>query len=204
MVYVIFCRYEYLSSDGKKFTEFFKTDNTFDSEDKVKERIKELKTLSSSTDKHTKLKHEFKYEYVDETLFPQPKMRRPKGRPKKFTNDELNDYIEKTYGYNLHKTYAYWHPIYHWESSCQGTVPQAIIAFLDSTDFEDAIRKAVSLGGDSDTLACITGGIAEAYYKEIPKHMAERTMRIFPQIFNDVLEGIRKDTVYGETCRIIG
>ena len=118
--------------------------------------------------------------------------------------EEIREYIEKTYGYDLHKTYAYWHPIYHWESSCQGTVPQAIIAFLDSTDFEDAIRKAVSLGGDSDTLACITGGIAEAYYKEIPKYMAERTMRIFPQIFNDVLEGIRKETVYGETCRIIG
>ena len=118
--------------------------------------------------------------------------------------EEIRDYIEKTYGYDLHKTYAYWHPIYHWESSCQGTVPQAIIAFLDSTDFEDAIRKAVSLGGDSDTLACITGGIAEAYYKEIPKYMVERTMRIFPQIFNDVLEGIRKETVYGETCRIIG
>ena len=118
--------------------------------------------------------------------------------------EEIRDYIEKTYGYDLRKTYEYWHPIYHWESSCQGTVPQAIIAFLDSTDFEDAIRKAVSLGGDSDTLACITGGIAEAYYKEIPKYMAERTMRIFPQIFNDVLEGIRKETVYGETCRIIG
>ncbi len=118
--------------------------------------------------------------------------------------EEIREYIEKTYGYDLHKTYEYWHPIYHWESSCQGTVPQAIIAFLDSTDFEDAIRKAVSLGGDSDTLACITGGIAEAYYKEIPKYMAERTMRIFPQIFNDVLEGIRKETVYGETCRIIG
>ena len=118
--------------------------------------------------------------------------------------EELRDYLEKTYGYDLHKTYAYWHPIYHWESSCQGTVPQAIIAFLDSTDFEDAIRKAVSLGGDSDTLACITGGIAEAYYKEIPQYMAERTMRIFPQIFKDVLEGIRKETVYGETCRIIG
>ena len=118
--------------------------------------------------------------------------------------EEIRDYLEKTYGYDLHKTYAYWHPIYHWESSCQGTVPQAIIAFLDSTDFEDAIRKAVSLGGDSDTLACITGGIAEAYYKEIPQYMAERTMRIFPQIFKDVLEGIRKETVYGETCRIIG
>ena len=56
------------------------------------------------------------------------------------SEEEIRDYLEKTYGYDLHKTYAYWHPIYHWESSCQGTVPQAIIAFLDSTDFEDAIR----------------------------------------------------------------
>ena len=61
--------------------------------------------------------------------------------------EEIRDYIEKTYGYDLHRTWAYWHPIYGWEDSCQGTVPQAIIAFLDSTDFEDAIRKAVSLGG---------------------------------------------------------
>ena len=118
--------------------------------------------------------------------------------------EEIRDYIEKTYGYDLHKTYAYWHPIYHWESSCQGTVPQAIIAFLDSSGFEDAIRKAVSLGGDSDTLACITGGIAEAYYKEIPEFIAGRTIRLFPQIFNEVFEGIRKETVYGESCRIIG
>ena len=118
--------------------------------------------------------------------------------------EDIRNYIEATYGYDLHRTYEYWHPIYHWESSCQGTVPQAIIAFLDSSDFEDAIRKAVSLGGDSDTLACITGGIAEAFYKEIPTFMAERTTRNFPQVFKDVLEGIIKETVYGETCRIIG
>ena len=72
------------------------------------------------------------------------------------TKEEIREYIEKTYGYDLRKTYEYWHPMYHWESGCQGTVPQAIIAFLDSENFEDAIRKAVSLGGDSDTLACIS------------------------------------------------
>ena len=103
----------------------------------------------------------------------------------------------------LHKTYEYWHPIYHWESSCQGTVPQAIIAFLDSSDFEDAIRKAVSLGGDSDTLACITGGIAEAFYKEIPRRIAERVARKFPVIFNKILESVREQTVYGNTCKIV-
>jgi ADP-ribosylglycohydrolase len=120
------------------------------------------------------------------------------------TKEEIRDYIEKTYGYDLHRTWEYWHPIYDWESSCQGTVPQAIIAFLDSTDFEDAIRKAVSLGGDSDTLACITGGIAEAFYKEIPEAMADRVQARFPQEFVKVLDAVREKTAYGTTCAISG
>ena len=85
-----------------------------------------------------------------------------------------------------------------WESSCQGTVPQAIIAFLDSTNFEDAIRKAVSLGGDSDTLACITGGIAEAFYKEVPVEIAQRTIKPFPRIFIQIISAVRQQTAYGE------
>lgn len=119
------------------------------------------------------------------------------------TKEEIRDYIEKTYGYNLHKTWEDWHFRYCWQSSCQGTVPQAIIAFLDSVDFEDAIRKAVSLGGDSDTLACITGGIAEAFYKEIPRFIAEKVAQPFPEIFNKILDAVRKETVYGETCKIV-
>ncbi len=119
------------------------------------------------------------------------------------TKEEIRDYIVRRYGYDLHQTWAYWHPIYQWESSCQGTVPQAIIAFLDSTDFEDAIRKAVSLGGDSDTLASITGGIAEAYYKEIPRFMAEEVMNRLPDEFKSILEAVRAKTVYGRTCRIV-
>ena len=119
------------------------------------------------------------------------------------TKEEIREYIEKTYGYDLHKTYEYWHSIYHWESSCQGTVPQAMIAFMDSSNFEDAMRKAVSLGGDSDTLACITGGIAEAFYKEIPRSMAERVARPFPGIFNKILDAVRVETVYGKTCKIV-
>ena len=116
------------------------------------------------------------------------------------TKDEIRDYIEKTYGYDLHKTWEYWHPIYDWEDSCQGTVPQAMIAFLDSTDFEDAIRKAVSLGGDSDTLACITGGIAEAFYREIPKEMADRVRTLLPQEFADILSEMQARTPYGTIC----
>ena len=119
------------------------------------------------------------------------------------SKEGIRDYIERTYGYDLHKTWDYWHPVYGWEDSCQGTVPQALIAFLDSSCFEDAIRKAVSLGGDSDTLACITGGIAEAYYKEIPKFMADRVAQPFPRIFNKILDAVREETVYGKTCKIV-
>ncbi len=60
-------------------------------------------------------------------------------------------------------------PDFCFDVSCQGTVPPAVIAFLESTDFEDAIRSAVSLGGDSDTLACITGSLAEAFYGGVPE-----------------------------------
>lgn len=79
------------------------------------------------------------------------------------SKEAIRTYIEKQFGYDLHRTCNEIRPTYHWESSCQGTVPPAIVAFLDSKSFEEAIRLAVSLGGDSDTLACITGGIAEAY-----------------------------------------
>ena len=72
-----------------------------------------------------------------------------------------------------------------------------MIAFLDSTDFEDAIRKAVSLGGDSDTLACITGGIAEAFYKQIPKAMADKVQALLPPGFVDILSAMRERTPYG-------
>ena len=72
-----------------------------------------------------------------------------------------------------------------------------MIAFLDSTDFEDAIRKAVSLGGDSDTLACITGGIAEAFYREIPAPISDRVRALLPQEFVDILSEMKARTPYG-------
>ena len=112
------------------------------------------------------------------------------------SKEEICSYIETRFGYDLRKTYAYWHPIYGWEDSCQGTVPQALICFLDSTDFEDAIRKAMSLGGDSDTLACITGGVAEAFYGGVPKEMAERVLEKVPVTFKRILDAIAKNTAY--------
>ena len=95
MVYAIFCRYEFMSNNGKKFTDYYKTDNVFKNEDDVKNRIKELKQYTSSVDKITKLKHEYKYEYVDEILFPQSKMHRPKGRPKKINKEYLDELIKE-------------------------------------------------------------------------------------------------------------
>ncbi len=80
----------------------------------------------------------------------------------------IRDRIEKRFGYDLSRTTDEIRPGYSFDISCQGTVPPALRAFLDSTSFEDAIRNAVSLGGDSDTLACITGSVAEAFYKDIP------------------------------------
>ena len=80
------------------------------------------------------------------------------------TKDQIKGYLESRYGYDLSRSCDEIRPQYYFNESCRETVPQAIIAFLESTDFESAIRLAVSLGGDSDTLACITGGIAEAFY----------------------------------------
>ena len=112
---------------------------------------------------------------------------------------EIKSYIESKYGYDLNRTWEYLNKTYDWDSSCQGTVPEAMIAFLESCDFEDAIRKAVSMGGDSDTLACITGGIAEAFYKEIPAHMIDPTQKPFPPIFHKILDAMKLKTHYNET-----
>jgi ADP-ribosylglycohydrolase len=81
---------------------------------------------------------------------------------------EIKSYVETNFGYNLYQTLDEIRPNYRFDVSCQGSVPQAIIAFLESTDFEDAIRNAISIGGDSDTIACITGSIAEAFYGGVP------------------------------------
>ena len=112
------------------------------------------------------------------------------------TKEEIRDYISTNYGYDLNRTCDEIRPVYGWEGSCQGTVPEAIVAFLDSTDFESAIRLAVSLGGDSDTLACITGGIAEAYYKEIPDSIAMKIWSLIPEDFKAILKEMEEKSRY--------
>jgi len=112
------------------------------------------------------------------------------------TKEEIRKYIEDKYGYDLHRTCDEIRPYYHFDGSCQGTVPEAMIAFLDSRDFEDAIRLAVSLGGDSDTLACITGGIAEAFYRQIPPDLAGDALDLLPSKFVEVLIRMREQGHY--------
>lgn len=91
----------------------------------------------------------------------------------------IKNRIKTMFNYNLEQRLDDIRPTYVFDETCQGSVPQAIIAFLESDDYEDAIRKAVSLGGDSDTLGCITGGIAQAYYKKIPHYITEHVRKIF-------------------------
>lgn len=87
--------------------------------------------------------------------------------------DEIGRLLETRFGYDLSTPLDRIRPGYRFNETCQGTVPQALRAFLESTGYEDAIRNAVSLGGDADTLACITGGVAEAYHG-IPRDLEAR------------------------------
>lgn len=109
------------------------------------------------------------------------------------SKEEIKKYIENEFHYDLNRTLNEIRPGYHMDETCQKTVPEAIIAFLEAKDFEDAIRNAVSLGGDTDTLGAITGSIAEAYYG-IPEWLItecrkriNKDMRVVLDDFNDVL-----------------
>lgn len=103
------------------------------------------------------------------------------------SKDDIKKYIQSRFLYNLETPWEELHRTYKWDSSCQGTVPPAIISFLASTDYESALRRAISLGGDSDTLACITGSIAEAFYKEIPEYMVKKALELIPEKFSSLM-----------------
>lgn len=104
------------------------------------------------------------------------------------SKEEIKEYIEKEFHYNLDRTLDEIRPGYHMDETCQRTVPEAIIAFLESKDFEDAIRNAVSLGGDTDTLGAITGSIAEAFYGISAVLIAECRSRIDEGLMTDILD----------------
>ena len=104
------------------------------------------------------------------------------------SKEEIKEYIEREFHYNLDRTLDEIRPGYHMDETCQRTVPEAIIAFLESKDFEDAIRNAVSLGGDTDTLGAITGSIAEAFYGIPAVLIAECRSRLDEGLMTDILD----------------
>ena len=103
-----------------------------------------------------------------------------------YDNADIRSYVECNHGYDLGFRIDDIRIGYEFDVSCQGSVPHAIVAFLESDGFEDAIRRAVSIGGDSDTIAAITGGIAHARYG-IPQAIADEVRRRLP---HDLLDGI--------------
>lgn len=104
------------------------------------------------------------------------------------TVEDIRRRIEQDYGYDLSMTVDEIRPRYSWSGldgaedggTCQGSVPQAIVCALEATDFEDAVRNAISIGGDSDTIGCITGGIAQALYG-VPQWMRAKAMSLLPE-----------------------
>ena len=98
---------------------------------------------------------------------------------------EIKEYVEQTFGYNLHRTIEEIRPRYKFDVSCQGSVPEAIIAFLEGDSFEEVIRLAISLGGDSDTIGCMAGAIAACRYP-IPDEIADRCDSLLTDDLRDI------------------
>ena len=101
------------------------------------------------------------------------------------TKAEIKAYVENTFGYNLNRTIADIRPSYYFDVSCQGSVPEAIIAFLEGNSFEEVIRLAISLGGDSDTIGAMAGAIAACMYP-IPEEIAVRCNSILTEDLREI------------------
>lgn len=103
------------------------------------------------------------------------------------SKEEIKAQIETKFGYDLNRKYADIQPRYTFDVSCQGSVPEAIIAFLESSDYESAIRMAVAYGGDADTQAAIVGGIAAAYYGAIPDYILKECLNRLPLDIKEII-----------------
>jgi ADP-ribosylglycohydrolase len=101
---------------------------------------------------------------------------------------EIRKELVRRFGYNLGRTVDEIRPRYRYDVSCQGSVPEAIVAFLDSKSVEGAIRLAISLGGDGDTQAAIAGGIAHAFYRHVPESIDRAVRNRLPAEFLDVID----------------
>ncbi len=104
-----------------------------------------------------------------------------------YNKNKIKNYIENQFAYNLSRRYEEIQHTYQFEISCQKSVPESIIAFLESSDYESAVRKAVAVGGDADTMAAIAGGIAAAYYGEIPQFILKECLNKLPNDIKNVI-----------------
>ena len=104
------------------------------------------------------------------------------------TKQQIKEYVDALFGYDLNRTCDEIRSSYGFDVTCQGPVPESIIAFLESSDYESAVRLAVSLGGDSDTMGAITGGIAEAYYGGVPENIKIEVLKRLPNEFIEVMQ----------------
>ncbi len=109
-----------------------------------------------------------------------------------YSKSDIKGFIASCFQYDLNRTTASIRPEYKFDVSCQGSVPEAIICFLESTSYENSLKLAISLGGDSDTIACIAGGIAEAYYKKIPEELVRFASSSMPFEMNRVVADFRE------------
>jgi ADP-ribosylglycohydrolase len=110
------------------------------------------------------------------------------------TKCEIKTFITETFGYNLNKTLAEIRETYQFDVTCQGSVPESIISFLESDNYEDAIRNAISLGGESDTMPCIAGGIAQSFYKKIPNEIITETRKRLNEEFLEIIDIFEQKT----------
>lgn len=105
--------------------------------------------------------------------------------------NEIKQFVEDRFGYDLSRTLDHIRPGYLFDVSCQGSVPESLIAFLEATDFEDAIRNAISLGGDADTMACIAGAVAEAHFG-IPAEIEQQALLYLDDDLRRVVDTFRE------------
>ena len=99
------------------------------------------------------------------------------------SKEEIKTIIFKSFDYEFYKDISFYKNNYKFDVTCKGTVEQALVVFFESIDFEDCVRHSVLMGGDTDTLACIAGSIAEAYYKHIPVDLVSKVLALIPEEF---------------------
>jgi ADP-ribosylglycohydrolase len=108
------------------------------------------------------------------------------------SKEEIRGELVRRFGYDLHRSIDQIRPTYEWDVSCQRSVPEAIVAFLESADVEHAIRLAISLGGDGDTQAAIAGGIAHAFYGQVPPAIVGPVRERLPKEFLEVIDAFER------------